>query len=392
MRSGLQCCGGQRAQVTDFYANGMDLTAQQTRYQRLDVQGNKCALIRVQVIADNVIARGSVIGDVVKFPGEYWVYMPGGAKMVKIQSDNFLPLMYEYPEPLHGGVTYTMVIEIPGAAQQAPKTVRQGYLLVRVTPPTARLTIGNEEYDAKDGLVKVLLRNGNYTYRVEASGYFPAEGSVTIDGKTMNQEVTLRSSKPQLSVRTTTPQTKIYINGELRGTGAADCEVVAGLYEVEGRLDGHRSLTQTVELSAGEHREVVIPALTPIYGALNIDYEPVGAKIVLDSREVGVSRMVINDVLVGEHTLMVSAPDYETKTLTAKVNEAETAQITGTLNKDEKDLVPFDRNRKYGYKDENGREVIAPKYDDAYSFSNGKAKVELNGVKFYIDKEGNRLK
>ena len=239
--------------------------------------------------------------------------------MVKIFSDDFLPFMYEFAEPLLGGVTYTRTIEAPNAVGQPQQAVRQGYLLVKVAPPTARLTMDGTEYEAKDGLVKVLLRNGNYTYRVEAPGYFPSDGSVTIDGQTVTQEVAMRSSKPRLSVRSTTPGTQIYVNGELRGTGSVDCEVVKGLNEVEGRVDGHRSYAQTIELAEGERREVVIPALTPVMGALNVDYEPVGAKVSLDGREVGVSPMVLNDVLAGTHTVVVSASEYETTTLTATV-------------------------------------------------------------------------
>lgn len=387
---------GQEAHVKDFYADPMDLAAQQSKYRRLDVQGNMCALIRVQVIADNVVARGSVIGDVVKNPGEYWVYMPGGAKMVKIQSDDFLPLMYTFPEPLHGGMTYTMRIEVPQAGGTTPKVVRQGYLLVTVTPPTATLTVGNEEYSPKDGVVKVLLRNGEYTYRVEAPGYFPSDGTVTIAGQTVKQTVALQSSKPQLSVRATTPGTQIYVNGELLGTGMVDCEAVAGLTEVEGRVAGYRTYAQTVELGKGEHREVVIPALIPMLGALNVDYEPFGAKISLDGREVGESPMIISDVLVGDHTVVVTAPDYQTASLTAKVTEGETAQLAGALMKNEKnryveEVRTFERNGRWGFKDEDGEEVIAPKYDKVGNFWDGMAQVRLNGKYGFVDKMGREV-
>lgn len=127
-------------------------------------------------------------------------------------------------------------------------------------------------------------------------------------------------------------------------------------------------------------------------GALNVDYEPVGAKVSLDGREVGISPMVLNDVLAGAHTVVVSAPEYESATLTATVNEGETAQLTGKLNKDEKKLIPFNSNGKHGWIDKTGQVVIPLKYDDAESFENGKARVKLNGEWFYIDKQGNRVK
>jgi len=46
---------------------------------------------------------------------------------------------------------------------------------------------------------------------------------------------------------------------------------------------------------------------------------------------------------------------------------------------------------KWGYVDRNDNVVIPFQYDKADSFSNNTAKVELNGLAFYIDKEGNRI-
>lgn len=54
----------QDAKVRSFEANPIDLAAQ--RFQRKDVQGNLCALIKIQTTAGNVTASGSVIGDVEK--------------------------------------------------------------------------------------------------------------------------------------------------------------------------------------------------------------------------------------------------------------------------------------------------------------------------------------
>lgn len=44
-----------------------------------------------------------------------------------------------------------------------------------------------------------------------------------------------------------------------------------------------------------------------------------------------------------------------------------------------------------GYIDKTGREVIAPKYDDAISFQDGLAPVKLNRRWGYIDKTGKRF-
>ena len=54
----------QKAVVESFEAAPMDVTAQ--KYARLDKHGEKCALVKVSVVAPNVTFQGNVMGDVQK--------------------------------------------------------------------------------------------------------------------------------------------------------------------------------------------------------------------------------------------------------------------------------------------------------------------------------------
>lgn len=101
----------QEAVVKSFETAQMDLTAQQ--YSRLDRNGVKCAVVKVRVIAPGVEFRGNVMGEPEKHTGEYWVYMTHGTKMVQIAAETFLPFLYNFPEPLQGGVTYILTILAP---------------------------------------------------------------------------------------------------------------------------------------------------------------------------------------------------------------------------------------------------------------------------------------
>lgn len=55
-------------------------------------------------------------------------------------------------------------------------------------------------------------------------------------------------------------------------------------------------------------------------------------------------------------------------------------------------LVRVCRGGLYGYVDAEGKEIIAPTYERASLFRQGKAKVSLHGESFQIDKQGNRIK
>ncbi|MEI7830827.1 MAG: WG repeat-containing protein [Prolixibacteraceae bacterium] len=56
-------------------------------------------------------------------------------------------------------------------------------------------------------------------------------------------------------------------------------------------------------------------------------------------------------------------------------------------------LKPFysGSNDKYGFKDNQGKEIVAPSYDLAYSFTEGMATVRLDGKYGYLDESGKEV-
>ena len=322
----------QKAVVEGFEVASMDLSARTNA--RLDLHGVRCALVKVRVIADGVVFRGNTIGEPEKHPGEYWVYLTDGTKMVEIASDTFLPFMYYFKEPLQSGVTYVLTLQAPqGAGAAQPQRKKQNFLALKVTPPSAHVTVDGMEIALENGTGSKLLPVGTHSYRVTAPGYAPHEETVTIGADKVSRTVTLRSVKPHLTVTSATPGTEIFINESRKGTGSWSGELLADSYVIEGRLASHRPNSQTVTLSEGEKRTVNIPALEPITGSLSIDYKPMDASVTVDGRSAGTTPLLLDDLLVGTHRVEISAPGYTSATLTATVTESTPATLTGTLTK-----------------------------------------------------------
>ncbi|MDY2916792.1 MAG: PEGA domain-containing protein, partial [Muribaculaceae bacterium] len=298
----------QKAEVESFEATPMDVTAQQ--FARLDLHGEKCAVVKVRVIADGVAFQGNLIGEPVEKPGEYWVYLTDGTKQFQILSRSFLPFMYNFDEPLKGGVTYvlTLLAPQPAAGAATPQRKKQNFLVLKVTPPTAHVTVDGTEIEISNGVARKLLPAGTHAYRVTAPGYAPHEETVTIGEDKVSRTVALRSVKPKLTVTATTPGTEIFVNEVSRGTDRWSGELLSDSYVVEGRLAGHRANSQTVALADNESRTVTIPVLTPIMGTLSIDYEPVDATVTIDDRAAGTTPLLLDDILVGTHRVTISAP------------------------------------------------------------------------------------
>ena len=393
----------QKAEVESFEATPMDVTPQQ--FARLDLHGEKCAVVKVRVIADGVAFQGNLIGEPVEKPGEYWVYLTDGTKQFQILSRSFLPFMYNFDEPLKGGVTYVLTLLAP----HTPQRKKQNFLVLKVTPSTAHVTVDGAELPLENGIASKLLPAGTHVYRVTAPGYAPHEETVTIGEDKVSRNVTLRSVKPRLTVTTTTPGTEIFINEISRGTDRWNGELYADTYVVEGRLAGHRHNSQTVTLAEDQSRTVTIPALTPITGTLSVDYKPYDATVTIDDRAAGTTPLLLDDILVGTHRVTISATGYNPATLTATVAETTPATLSGTLaarpaasyssstslptaadialTKEYQRFQDISTN-KWGYK-HNGHIVIPAKYDWADSdFSEGLASVCINSKYGKIDKTG----
>jgi len=174
---------GQEAKVKRVEPSPMDLSA--SKYQRLDLNGKACALVRVEVLADDVEFFGDVVNPVEHKTGDYWVYMPGGSKMLQIKSRSFLPLFINFDDygikALQPMVTYVITLSLPaGAVQQQSATSGRNYLVMNVSPANAKVTVEGVEREVRDGKVKTLLRHGTYSYHVEAPGYLPEDGRVNV--------------------------------------------------------------------------------------------------------------------------------------------------------------------------------------------------------------------
>lgn len=106
--------------VLSFTQELTDLSAR--RNPEYDMDGDYCALIKVQVLTeDHISFQGSYIkGEVQKHINEYWAYMGKGAKIIDISHPRYISLRVSFKDVSNGeipmlesGVTYKLVIAVP---------------------------------------------------------------------------------------------------------------------------------------------------------------------------------------------------------------------------------------------------------------------------------------
>lgn len=104
-------CFGQQFEVVSFEAKPMDLYGRVN--EKLDLNGNRCAVIKVQV-DDDIIDVSGKIGNITYQGIEKSIYVTQETKKIKIKFDKHLPItidLKEYGiEKLTGGCTYEIYL------------------------------------------------------------------------------------------------------------------------------------------------------------------------------------------------------------------------------------------------------------------------------------------
>ena len=310
----------------------MDLSASQ--YERKDLTGKACALVKVQLATAGAKFQGNVIGNTSYDTGEYWVYMSEGSYMLSVKHPNFVPLDLDFRDYGINGVqtknTYKLTLLMP---QVGSGNADDGmnYLVMTVEPANASVSIDGQAQMVQNGMLSILLPMGEHRYEVSSPAYESKIGTFTISGEKLTLPVRLASAMATLTVSCATSGTQIYVNDELKGTSSWSGTLPAGSYRVEGRLAGYRSHRQSVTLARLGRQQVTIPALQSVSGSLNVNYQPTNAEVWIDGRKVGSSPDIFRNLNVGSHEVELRASGYHTKKETVTIQDGQTAMLSGSL-------------------------------------------------------------
>ena len=207
------------------------------------------------------------------------------------------------------------------------------FVVFTVEPHSAVVIIDNQPYTLTDGAMSIVLDGGSYNYTVTAAGYHPQSGTFTIAGSKVVKDIRLKADAATVTL-TAPDNAEIWVNGVMKGTNSWSGTLNSGTYIFEARKAGHKSATLSKHITSAQSvQSYTLPAPTPIFGSLIISGTPINADVTLDGKAVGQLPLKLGDILVGEHTVVVSKSGYETYTQSVTVAEGRTATINATLKK-----------------------------------------------------------
>ena len=131
---------------------------------------------------------------------------------------------------------------------------------------------------------------------------------------------------------------RFYVNNEARGKGPLALPgLKPGEYAVRAELEGYGAMTKTITLDNGQSvREEF--RLSNVMGRIEVRTSPVGAEVFLDGKSYGTTKskdseaefsdiLAIENVMEGEHTLVMKMDGYSDKTCHPKVKSEQTAKF-----------------------------------------------------------------
>ncbi len=207
------------------------------------------------------------------------------------------------------------------------------FVVFTVEPQSAVVIINNQHYTLTDGAMNVVLDSGTYNYTVTAAGYHPQSGTFSVAGSKVSKNITLSADSATVTL-TAPDNAEIWVNGVMKGTSHWSGTLNSGTYIFEARKTGHKSSTLSKHITSAEPRQsYTLPAPTPIVGSLIISGTPINADVTLDGKAVGQLPLKLNDILVGEHTIVVSKSGYETYTQSITIADGKTITVNVALKK-----------------------------------------------------------
>ena len=149
-------------------------------------------------------------------------------------------------------------------------------------------------------------------------------------GKTTRMKPELKANFAQTTITVDAP-VDIFIDGERVGNRTWSGPLKAGTYTVECRQDKHHTSTRQITVRQGVSESFTIDKPKPITGMLFVNTDPVGATVTLDGRQRGTTPFDDQQLLIGQHTLLLTMEGYEQVAQTIDIGEGAVEQIDITM-------------------------------------------------------------
>lgn len=152
-----------------------------------DDNGQAAALLRISLASDKVSFEGIIIGDPVREHGDWLLYLPAGARFIRISVEGYTAMNYDFPTGIESYRTYEMAVNLP-IKEKAKALIM----------PSFSISSGHTSYGimlgyAKKGFGGYVRAKSDFNFGI------PVAGSCDEQGKAGDQQLWLTGEETRKS-------------------------------------------------------------------------------------------------------------------------------------------------------------------------------------------------
>ena len=179
---------------------------------------------------------------------------------------------------------------------------------------------------------------GRATVKFRLDGFAEEVRELAINaGDVQALPIVLKGLPGTLQLTSVPDGARFYVNNEAKGKGPLSIPgLKPGEYSVRAELEGYGTMTKTIQIDNGQSANEEF-RLSNVMGRIEVRTSPVGAQVFLDGKSYGVTKskdpdaefsdiLPIENVMEGEHTLVLKKEGYSDKTNHPKVQSAKTSK------------------------------------------------------------------
>lgn len=273
----------------------------------MDENGHPCGLVKVLTTIDDLTFEGNVKGKVENKTNEYHIFLSKGSDMLIIKRPHILPLTINFKDygidQIASKATYSIILK-----EEKMNATKNG-VIVNVRPPQAKVRVDDILIDNEngDGSYQLVLTKGDHVFQFEEKGYRSSVQVVKTGKESQTLNIELESLLATLEISCKTSTAEIWIDNELKGTGAWQGKLPAGTYMITAKQKGFTSETREIKLEEKGTRSLVLPMLERAEGRVVVVTDPQGARVSIDGKGNYLSGQPIK-VQTGQHTVIAKLP------------------------------------------------------------------------------------
>ena len=321
--------GGQNIKVLQFNLLENDMTANLHGTQKLDQNGEKAALIKIQAPEKGFTFDGGSMGIVARedHEGEIWLYVPRRSKKLTIQHKDYSVLRdYYYDIPVEGARTYEMYLDI-GIGRYVTITSQVANSTIYIDGENCGTAPVNHKY----------LNYGRHTIRATKDRY---EGEQTIFVTTEDAEglrivnVEQRDMSDHFGDVTVTVDNRadIWFEGRNVGNGLWQTQLREGSYVVETRKTDCDPEKTSFTVVAQRQNNVKAAPPSPHTGQLHLYTRPRDV-VALSNGSTPIDLTEPHTLPIGTYQLSLSRKGYVPKNVEYTVSHNQTTRDTIALDR-----------------------------------------------------------